>query len=243
MNFLIILCSSSVVSLKFFFFFASFISNLLNVFQLLKSEDVREAQEQQISELTTEVENAQFDFRKAQNRAEKLEVHISELVERIEQLESNAPSASLGVNTPNQGSPQTLQPSAAPTPVKPTAGMSSQADDELQRELEEQRQLASKRLTELEQLQEKLQESMKESQRLQLEVKEWRKESNWRCCENLKMYAIDLRNQSAESLTGFLGPHQCSVDAGTDTSHQCSVDTGADTSHQCGVDTGADTSH
>ncbi|XP_031623300.1 E3 ubiquitin-protein ligase Bre1-like [Contarinia nasturtii] len=116
--------------------------------KLKELQDTLTGRETEVAELQNKKEELQYDLEKVGLRNDKLENHLSEAIEK---LKSCQPNSSL---------------------YKSTTNVATQHLEDLQKEVEEYRELANNRLQELEKLHETHLEALKEVEKLKLDIRQ-----------------------------------------------------------------------
>lgn len=119
-------------------------------------QDALTAKETEVSELRNQIDELQYELEKVRCRNDKLENHLAEAIEKLKayhQMHGDAAKSS--------GSKSIS-----------TTSVNSQHLEDLQKELEEYRELANNRLTELDKLHQTHRETLKEVEKLKMEVSE-----------------------------------------------------------------------
>ncbi|CAD7083519.1 unnamed protein product [Hermetia illucens] len=119
-------------------------------------QDALTAKETEVSELRNQIDELQYELEKVRCRNDKLENHLAEAIEKLKayhQMHGDAAKSS--------GSKSIS-----------TTSVNSQHLEDLQKELEEYRELANNRLTELDKLHQTHRETLKEVEKLKMEIRQ-----------------------------------------------------------------------
>lgn len=133
-------------------------------------QDALTAKETENAELKNQIDELKYDLEKICCRNDKLENHLAEAIEKLKAYHqiygdpnksnsNSSKSSSSGVGSGNSGSS--------------TTNVNSQHLEELQKELEEYRELANNRLQELDKLHTTHRETLKEVEKLKMDVSTW----------------------------------------------------------------------
>lgn len=108
------------------------------------------------AELRNQVDDLQYELNKVRARNDKLENHLGDAIEKLKAFQQIHGNDDKGSNKPT-------------TPMVASSVSQTKLDD-LQRELEETRELANNRLTELDKLHQQHRDALKEVERLKMDV-------------------------------------------------------------------------
>lgn len=134
--------------------------------KLKELQDTLTGKETEAAELQNQIDDLQYELEKVRLRNDKLENHLAEAIEKLKsyhQMHGEQPSK-------NTTAPAT---SGAPTPkasTTTTTNVATQHLEDLQKELEECRELANNRLQELDKLHGTHREALKEVEKLKMDV-------------------------------------------------------------------------
>ncbi|XP_059474255.1 E3 ubiquitin-protein ligase Bre1 isoform X2 [Neocloeon triangulifer] len=115
-------------------------------------QDMITGKETEAAELRNQVEELQYDHSKVQQQNYKLEHHLAEALEKIKNIEHT-------IEEEKQ-------------PVKTVSSVSQKKLDEIQKECEEQRELANNRLQELDRLHQQHRDALKEVEKLKMDIRQ-----------------------------------------------------------------------
>lgn len=125
-------------------------------------QDAHTAKETENAELKNQIDELQYDLEKIHYRNDKLENHLAEAIEKLKayhQIYGDPNKSSNSAKTPTSTAMSTS-----------TTNVNSQLLEELQKELEEYRELANNRLQELDKLHATHRETLKEVEKLKMDV-------------------------------------------------------------------------
>ncbi|XP_022221443.2 E3 ubiquitin-protein ligase Bre1 [Drosophila obscura] len=126
-------------------------------------QDALTAKETENAELKNQIDELQYDLEKIHCRNDKLENHLAEAIEKLKayhQIYGDPNKSSNSAKTPSTGSATT------------TTSVNSQLLEDLQKELEEYRELANNRLQELDKLHATHRETLKEVEKLKMDIRQ-----------------------------------------------------------------------
>lgn len=127
-------------------------------------QDATTAKETENAELKNQIDELQYDLEKVRCRNDKLENHLAEAIEKLKVYHQMHGDTNSKSNTkPNSG--------PAPTGAAST-NVNSQHYEDLQKELEEYRELANNRLQELDKLHSTHRETLKEVEKLKMDIRQ-----------------------------------------------------------------------
>ncbi|EDW69550.1 E3 ubiquitin-protein ligase Bre1 [Drosophila virilis] len=131
-------------------------------------QDALTAKETENAELKNQIDELQYDLEKIHCRNDKLENHLAEAIEKLKayhQIYGDPNKSSNSAKTPSSGVGSGGAGSA-------TTNVNSQHLEELQKELEEHRELANNRLQELDKLHATHRETLKEVEKLKMDIRQ-----------------------------------------------------------------------
>ncbi|KAH8338978.1 hypothetical protein KR074_000081 [Drosophila pseudoananassae] len=127
-------------------------------------QDAHTAKETENAELKNQIDELQYDLEKIHCRNDKLENHLAEAIEKLKAYHQI-------YGDPNKSSNSAKTPSTTGT-GNTTTNVNSQHLEELQKELEEYRELANNRLQELDKLHATHRETLKEVEKLKMDIRQ-----------------------------------------------------------------------
>lgn len=133
--------------------------------KLKELQDTLTGKETEAAELHNQIDDFQYELGKIRLRNDKLENHLAEAIEKLKayhQLHGDQPKAGGGSGSSAGGSS-----SSKPTI---TTSVATQHLEDLQKEVEEYRELATNRLQELDKLHQTHRETLKEVEKLKMDV-------------------------------------------------------------------------
>lgn len=133
--------------------------------KLKELQDTLTGKETEAAELHNQIDDLQYELEKVRLRNDKLENHLAEAIEKLKsyhQLHGDQPNKSISAPT-SSGS------SSAKT-SSTTTNVATQHLEDLQKEVEECRELANNRLQELDKLHQTHREALKEVEKLKMDV-------------------------------------------------------------------------
>ncbi|XP_002008057.2 E3 ubiquitin-protein ligase Bre1 [Drosophila mojavensis] len=131
-------------------------------------QDALTAKETENAELKNQIDELQYDLEKIHCRNDKLENHLAEAIEKLKayhQIYGDPNKSNNSAKTPSSGGGSGGGGSA-------TTNVNSQHLEELQKELEEHRELANNRLQELDKLHATHRETLKEVEKLKMDIRQ-----------------------------------------------------------------------
>lgn len=137
--------------------------------KLKELQDTLTGKETEAAELQNQIDDLQYELEKAEKvrlRNDKLENHLAEAIEKLKsyhQMHGEQPSK-------NTTAPATSGAPTAKASTTTTTNVATQHLEDLQKELEECRELANNRLQELDKLHETHREALKEVEKLKMDV-------------------------------------------------------------------------
>lgn len=134
--------------------------------KLKELQDTMTGKETEAAELQNQIDDLQYELEKVRLRNDKLENHLAEAIEKIKtlhQLHGDQPSK-------NAATPSTSGSGSSGKPSSTTTNVATQHLEDLQKELEECRELANNRLQELDKLHQTHRETLKEVEKLKMDV-------------------------------------------------------------------------
>lgn len=134
--------------------------------KLKESQDTLTGKETEAAELKNQIDDLQYELEKVRLRNDKLENHLAEAIEKLKsyhQLHGDQPNKSASAPAASGGAS-----SGKPSPT--TTNVATQHLEDLQKELEECRELANNRLQELDKLHQTHREALKEVEKLKMDV-------------------------------------------------------------------------
>ncbi|ALC44111.1 Bre1 [Drosophila busckii] len=132
-------------------------------------QDALTAKETENAELKNQIDELQYDLEKIHCRNDKLENHLAEAIEKLKayhQIYGDPNKSTNSTKTPNTSSGSITGGSTT------TTNVNSQHLEELQKELEEHRELANNRLQELDKLHATHRETLKEVEKLKMDIRQ-----------------------------------------------------------------------
>ncbi|XP_016956030.1 E3 ubiquitin-protein ligase Bre1 [Drosophila biarmipes] len=127
-------------------------------------QDAHTAKETENAELKNQIDELQYDLEKIHCRNDKLENHLAEAIEKLKAYHQI-------YGDPNKSTNSAKTPSSTGT-GSATTSVNSQLLEELQKELEEYRELANNRLQELDKLHATHRETLKEVEKLKMDIRQ-----------------------------------------------------------------------
>lgn len=123
-------------------------------------QDTVTGKETEAAELHNQIDDLQYELEKVRLRNDKLENHLAEAIEKLKSFHQL-----VGDQQPKTGA-------AAPVAARPTVttSVATQHLEDLQKEVEEHRELATNRLQELDKLHQTHRETLKEVEKLKMDV-------------------------------------------------------------------------
>ncbi|XP_034483770.1 E3 ubiquitin-protein ligase Bre1 [Drosophila innubila] len=131
-------------------------------------QDALTAKETENAELKNQIDELQYDLEKIHCRNDKLENHLAEAIEKLKayhQIYGDPNKSSNSTKTPSTGV-------GSGGGGSTTTNVNSQHLEELQKELEEHRELANNRLQELDKLHATHRETLKEVEKLKMDIRQ-----------------------------------------------------------------------
>nr|CAD7447157.1 unnamed protein product [Timema bartmani] len=122
--------------------------------KMAECQDKLTGKETEAAELRNQIDDMQYELLKVQSRNDKLENHLAEAYEKLKTFEQ--------IHGEDKGI------------VKPvvTSGVSQKKVEDLQKELEEQRELSNNRLQELDKLHQQHRDALKEVEKLKMDIRQ-----------------------------------------------------------------------
>lgn len=133
--------------------------------KLKELQDTLTGKETEAAELHNQIDDLQYELEKVRLRNDKLENHLAEAIEKLKsyhQLHGDQPNKS--VSAPTSSSSSSGKTSST------TTNVATQHLEDLQKEVEECRELANNRLQELDKLHQTHREALKEVEKLKMDV-------------------------------------------------------------------------
>ncbi|KAH8257075.1 hypothetical protein KR038_002579 [Drosophila bunnanda] len=127
-------------------------------------QDAHTAKETENAELKNQIDELQYDLEKIHYRNDKLENHLAEAIEKLKAYHQI-------YGDPNKSSNSAKTPASTAMGTT-TTNVNSQHLEELQKELEEYRELANNRLQELDKLHATHRETLKEVEKLKMDIRQ-----------------------------------------------------------------------
>lgn len=123
-------------------------------------QDTVTGKETEAAELHNQIDDLQYELEKVRLRNDKLENHLAEAIEKLKSFHQL-----VGDQQPKAGT-------GTPAPARPnvTTSVATQHLEDLQKEVEEYRELAANRLQELDKLHQTHRETLKEVEKLKMDV-------------------------------------------------------------------------
>lgn len=133
--------------------------------KLKELQDTLTGKETEAAELHNQIDDLQYELEKVRLRNDKLENHLAEAIEKLKALHQMHGDQSTKSNssTSNSGS-------SSGKITTSTTSVATQHLEDLQKELEEQRELSNNRLQELDKLHQTHRETLKEVEKLKMDV-------------------------------------------------------------------------
>nr|CAD7259072.1 unnamed protein product [Timema shepardi] len=130
------------------------LSSLYEKDTMAECQDKLTGKETEAAELRNQIDDMQYELLKVQSRNDKLENHLAEAYEKLKTFEQ--------IHGEDKGT------------VKPvvTSGVSQKKVEDLQKELEEQRELSNNRLQELDKLHQQHRDALKEVEKLKMDIRQ-----------------------------------------------------------------------
>ncbi|CAH1406685.1 unnamed protein product [Nezara viridula] len=122
--------------------------------KMAELQDQVAGRETEAAEMRNQIDDLQYELSKVQARNDKLEHHLAEAIEKLKNYQQL------------QGEEK------GQTKPSPTSNVSQRKVEELQKELEEMRELANNRLTELDKLHQQHRETLKEVEKLKMDIRQ-----------------------------------------------------------------------
>ena len=135
-------------------------------------QDTLNGKETEAAELRNQVDDLQYELEKVRCRNDKLENHLAEAIEKLKtyhQLHGDAAKATAAAKSTSGSSSGT---GASSGGSGNTTNINSQHLEDLTKDLEEQRELATNRLQELDKLHQMHRETLKEVEKLKMEIRQ-----------------------------------------------------------------------
>lgn len=134
--------------------------------KLKELQDTLTGKETEAAELHNQIDDFQYELGKIRLRNDKLENHLAEAIEKLKayhQLHGDQPKAGGAASGGSCGASSSGKPSN-------TTSVATQHLEDLQKEVEEHRELATNRLQELDKLHQTHRETLKEVEKLKMDV-------------------------------------------------------------------------
>ncbi|XP_014280260.1 E3 ubiquitin-protein ligase Bre1 isoform X6 [Halyomorpha halys] len=122
--------------------------------KMAELQDQVAGRETEAAEMRNQIDDLQYELSKVQARNDKLEHHLAEAIEKLKNYQQL------------QGEEK------GQTKPSPASNVSQRKVEELQKELEEMRELANNRLTELDKLHQQHRETLKEVEKLKMDIRQ-----------------------------------------------------------------------
>ncbi|XP_014245185.1 E3 ubiquitin-protein ligase Bre1 isoform X2 [Cimex lectularius] len=122
--------------------------------KMAELQDTVAGRETEAAELRNQIDDQQYELNKIQARNDKLEHHLAEAIEKLKNYQQ-IQGEEKGITKPS-----------------PVSNVSQRKVEELQKELEETRELANNRLTELDRLHQQHRETLKEVEKLKMDIRQ-----------------------------------------------------------------------
>uniref|UniRef100_A0A224XJ13 E3 ubiquitin protein ligase n=1 Tax=Panstrongylus lignarius TaxID=156445 RepID=A0A224XJ13_9HEMI len=122
--------------------------------KMAELQDTLSGRETEAAEMRNQIDDLQYELGKVQARNDKLEHHLAEAIEKLKNYQQ--------LQGEEKGT-------AKPSPV---SNVSQRKVEELQKEVEEMRELANNRLTELDRLHQQHRETLKEVEKLKMDIRQ-----------------------------------------------------------------------
>ena len=133
--------------------------------KLKELQDTLTGKETEAAELHNQIDDLQYELEKVRLRNDKLENHLAEAIEKLKsyhQLHGDQPNKSISASTSSG--------SSSGKTSSTTTNVATQHLEDLQKEVEECRELANNRLQELDKLHQTHREALKEVEKLKMDV-------------------------------------------------------------------------
>lgn len=134
--------------------------------KLKELQDTLTGKETEAAELHNQIDDLQYELEKVRLRNDKLENHLAEAIEKLKsyhQMHGDQPNKTSAAAAPSGNS-------SGGKPSSSTTNVATQHLEDLQKELEECRELANNRLQELDKLHQTHREALKEVEKLKMDV-------------------------------------------------------------------------
>lgn len=135
--------------------------------KLKELQDTLTGKETEAAELQNQIDDLQYELEKVRLRNDKLENHLAEAIEKLKtyhQLHGDQPNKNAATPAASGGA------SSGGKASSTTTNVATQHLEDLQKELEECRELANNRLQELDKLHQTHREALKEVEKLKMDV-------------------------------------------------------------------------
>ncbi|KAG4073564.1 hypothetical protein HA402_000788 [Bradysia odoriphaga] len=123
-------------------------------------QDTVTGKETEAAELHNQIDDLQYELEKVRLRNDKLENHLAEAIEKLKTFHQL-----VGDQQPKAGAPAAARPTV-------TTSVATQHLEDLQKEVEEYRELATNRLQELDKLHQTHRETLKEVEKLKMDIRQ-----------------------------------------------------------------------
>lgn len=137
--------------------------------KVAENQDMMTGKETEVAELRNQVEELQYDLSKTQQHNYKLEHHLAEALEQIKNIEHTIEEEKQPVKTVSSVSQKKVKRLICNYMHWFYFFLNSQLD-EIQKECEEQRELANNRLQELDRLHQQHRDALKDVEKLKMDV-------------------------------------------------------------------------
>lgn len=137
--------------------------------KLKELQDKLTGKETEAAELNNQIDDLQYELEKVRLRNDKLENHLAEAIEKLKalhQMHGDQTAIKANASSSNAVAPN----AASKTSSTTTTSVATQHLEDLQKEVEELRELANNRLQELDKLHQTHRETLKEVEKLKMDV-------------------------------------------------------------------------
>lgn len=148
--------------------------------KLKELQDTLTGKETEAAELNNQIDDLQYELEKVRMRNDKLENHLAEAIEKLKSLhqihgdqtalKTSAASAAAAASNSSSNASGSIANKSSTATVTTTTNVATQHLEDLQKEVEEYRELANNRLQELDKLHQTHRETLKEVEKLKMDV-------------------------------------------------------------------------
>uniref|UniRef100_U5EWJ4 E3 ubiquitin protein ligase n=1 Tax=Corethrella appendiculata TaxID=1370023 RepID=U5EWJ4_9DIPT len=139
-------------------------------------QDTLTGKETEAAELRNQIDDLQYELEKVRCRNDKLENHLAEAIEKLKSYHQlhgdSAASNSSSSSSADKSQSSSSQQSSSTTKSSSMTSVAAQHLEDLQKELEEYRELANNRLQELDKLHSQHREALKEVEKLKMDIRQ-----------------------------------------------------------------------